>query len=81
MEATSTRLKEIIAEQLCLAPSEVQDNETLSGLGADSLDLIEIEMTVEEEFCICFPNEVAPKEGKTTVAEFIAVVAELEAMA
>jgi len=43
-------LKRVIAKQLQLDPSEITPESVLSELGATSLDLVEIIMTVEEEY-------------------------------
>ncbi len=69
-------IRAIIAEQFDIQPKFVCDNETFDQMGADSLDLIEIAMTAEDEFVIDIPDEVLPKEGATTVSEFIAIVAQ-----
>ena len=81
MEATASSIKETIAEQLGLDLCEVKDTATFDELMADSLDLIEITMTVEDLFFVEIPDALVPNEGKTTVAEFIALVAGLKAAA
>jgi acyl carrier protein len=81
MDTRTNSIKETIAEQLGMPVSEVKDAATFDDLLADSLDLIEIVMSVEDEFLIEISDEMLPKEGKTTVAEFIAVVSGLKAAA
>ena len=50
-------LKEIIAEQLRTEPSEIGDTaDVIEVLGADSLDVVEILMSVEEQFAISVPD-------------------------
>ncbi len=45
------RVREIIAEQLGINEDEIQPNYTFMGdLGADSLDLVELILALEEEF-------------------------------
>lgn len=51
MATTYERLKAIIVEQLGVEESEVVPSASfIDDLGADSLDLVELIMTVEEEF-------------------------------
>jgi len=51
----------IIAEKLKREPSTVSESSTLQELGADSLDIIEIIMNVEEQFLIHIDDEKAEK--------------------
>lgn len=54
-------LKEIIAEQLRTDPSDINDHDdVIEALGADSLDVVEILMSVEEHFGINVPDEDIP---------------------
>ena len=54
-------LKEIIAEQLRIEPSDIGDYaDVIEALGADSLDVVEILMSVEEQFNINVPDEDIP---------------------
>ncbi len=56
------RIIEIIAEQLGMDISEVQPDSTyIEDLGADSLDIVELIMAIEEEFEIEIPDEDAEK--------------------
>lgn len=56
------KIKEIIAEQLGLRDDEiVNDANFLEDLGADSLDIVELVMTMEEEFDLEIPDEDAEK--------------------
>lgn len=60
MVATSldTKVKEIIASQLSLRVEEVKaDSSFIDDLGADSLDIVELIMEMEEEFDIEIPDE------------------------
>jgi acyl carrier protein len=81
MDAIASSIKETIAEQLGLVPSEVKDTATFDDLMADSLDLIEIAMTVEDQFLIEISDAMLPNEGRTTVAEFIAIATQLKSAA
>lgn len=52
------KMKEIIAEQLSVDPSEVEVGSNFKDdLGADSLDLFELVMALEEEYNIEIPSE------------------------
>jgi len=54
------KLQNIIAEVLNIEPDEVSMNSTfVDDLGADSLDVFQIIMGIEEEFDIEIPTEVA----------------------
>lgn len=51
-------LKEIVAEQLNVETSELKEETNFSDdLGADSLDLFELAMAMEEKFDIEIPSE------------------------
>ena len=54
------KLKKIIAEVLNIEPDEItMDTTFVEDLGADSLDIFQIIMGIEEEFDIEIPNEAA----------------------
>jgi acyl carrier protein len=56
------RIIEIIAEQLGMDIEEIQPECTyVEDLGADSLDIVELIMAIEEEFEIEVPDEDAEK--------------------
>lgn len=44
------RIREIIAEQLDMKLEDITENASLKDLGLDDLDIVEIEMSLEEEF-------------------------------
>lgn len=55
---TNEKLKEIIAAQLRIDPSEIADDtDVVDDLGADSLDVVEILMVIEEEFGVTIPDD------------------------
>lgn len=52
------KIQKIIAEKLSVDPSDVvPEAKFVDDLGADSLDLVELIMTMEEEFDIEIPDE------------------------
>ena len=56
------RVKKIIAEQLGVEGEEVTpEAKFVEDLGADSLDIVELVMALEEEFGIEIPDEDAEK--------------------
>lgn len=56
------RVKKIIADQLSLDEEEIgMDSSFIDDLGADSLDIVELIMALEEEFDIEIPDEDAEK--------------------
>ena len=58
MEAISDRVFAIIAEQLGVEAAELTpEANLLDDLGADSLDVVELTMALEEEFTIQVPDE------------------------
>lgn len=56
------KLKQIVVEQLGVEESEITlDASFIEDLGADSLDVVELIMALEEEFDISIPDEDAEK--------------------
>lgn len=67
------KLKQIIAEVLNVDPEEITPDTTfVDDLGADSLDVFQIIMGLEEEFDIEIPAEKAEKI--TTVEEAVEMI-------
>jgi acyl carrier protein len=64
------RIKKIIVEQLGVEEGDVQmESSFIEDLGADSLDIVELIMALEEEFDIEIPDSEAEKI--TTVADAV----------
>ncbi len=56
------RIKNVIAEQLGLDVEEIKmESSFVDDLGADSLDIVELIMALEEEFDMEIPDEDAEK--------------------
>ncbi len=52
-------IKNILSQQLRVDPETItEDTEIISDLGADSLDIVEMLMTIEQEYGIVVPDEV-----------------------
>lgn len=63
-------VKEVVVEQLNVSPDEVkEDSEFVKDLAADSLDVVELVMALEEKFDIEIPDSAAEKI--TTVKDVI----------
>ena len=62
MESLEARVKKIIVEQLSVEEDAVKpEAKFVDDLGADSLDIVELVMALEEEFKIEIPDEDAEK--------------------
>jgi len=61
-EEISQKVKSVIADQLSSDVSKIENPHSfLDDLGADSLDIVELVMSFEEEFDIEIPDEDAEK--------------------
>lgn len=62
MESIEQRVKKIVAEQLGVNEAEIKNESSfLDDLGADSLDMVELVMALEDEFETEIPDEEAEK--------------------
>ncbi len=75
MSATvEERVRNIICDQLAVEPEKVLQNASfIDDLGADSLDIVELVMTMEEEFDLDIPDEDAEK--MKTVGDVVKYIA------
>lgn len=70
------KLKKIIAEQLNIDEDIISPESSFKDdLGADSLDIVELVMAVEEEFDIEFPDEDA--ENISTVSDAVEYISSM----
>lgn len=77
MSSVLDKVKGIIVEQLSAEAEEVtMDSTFVDDLGADSLDIVELVMALEEEFDIEIPDEDAEKIK--TVGDAVKYVEEKE---
>ena len=68
MEEVQAKLKEIVIDRLNSEEDQIKPEASIvEDLGADSLDIVELIMGIEEEFDIEIPDEDAEK--LTTVGE------------
>jgi acyl carrier protein len=80
MSDTLAKVKEIVAEQLGVDVSEVKPEASFQNdLGADSLDLVEVVMALEEEFDVDIPDEDA--DSIHTVQEAVDYIDQKQAAA
>lgn len=64
------KLQKIIAEQLEIDIEDITpDSDVIDDLGADSLDIVDLVMSVEDEFEIEVPDEAI--EGMRTVDDLV----------
>ncbi len=69
------QVKKIVVDQLGVDEAEVTENASFTDdLGADSLDVVELVMALEEEFDLEIPDEDAEKIG--TVGEAMKYIQE-----
>ncbi len=62
MASVEEKVKEIVCEQLGISEDEVApEKHFIDDLGADSLDIVELVMAMEENFEIEIPDEDAEK--------------------
>ncbi len=66
------KIAAIIADQLDMEESDITSDSTFEDLGADSLDVVDVIMTLEDEFDIEIPDEAI--EGMKTVGELVKYV-------
>jgi acyl carrier protein len=69
-EEILSKVKRIVSETLGIDEGEIKPETTfVDGLGADSLDIVELIMNFEEEFGIEIPDQDA--EGISTVGDVV----------
>lgn len=75
MADVEAKVKEILAEQAVLEPSDVTLDSTLEDLGIDSLGLVESIFAIEEAFDISVPfNANEPDAGDFDISTVGAIV-------
>lgn len=78
-DTINSRIKEIIAEQAMLEPSEVTDTATPQDLGIDSLGLVESIFALEEEFDITIPfNANEPEKSEFDITNMGTIIAAVQ---
>ena len=70
---TIDKVKELLAAQLNISKDKIQDDSKLvEDLGADSLDMVEMLMTLEDEFGVSISDEDAL--NLKTVADIVSYI-------
>lgn len=70
---TIDKVKEIISEQLCIdADSITENSKVIADLGADSLDIVELIMALEDEFGISVDEDKVQK--LVTVGDIVKII-------
>ena len=78
METMYERGREILAEQLRIDPARVVPEARIKkDLGADSLDILQLLMRIEDKYGITIPDEALA--GFETVADVVGYLEKLEA--
>lgn len=73
--STIDKVKKIIAEQLCISTDDIKDDANIiDDLGADSLDVVELLMSFEDEFKVSIPDEKL--EELKTLPQIVALIDE-----
>jgi acyl carrier protein len=76
-KTTDQKVRDIVVEQLGVKPEQVvPEAKFIEDLGADSLDVVELVMALEEEFGHEIPDEEAEK--LTTVGDVIKYIEDLQ---
>ena len=66
------RVKEVIAKQLRIDAATISDNAAVvEDLGADSLDIVEMLMTLEDEMNIIIPDDVNGLKTVKDIATYL----------
>ena len=68
------KIKSIVADKLSINADDITMDTTLEDLGADSLDIVELIMALEEELEMEIPDEDA--EGFKTVGDVVEYITE-----
>lgn len=66
------RVKEIIGKQLRIDPKDIKDDDAIiEDLGADSLDIVELLMTLEDTLNITIPDDTVDLKTVKDIAEYL----------
>ncbi|MBE6683077.1 MAG: acyl carrier protein [Ruminococcaceae bacterium] len=66
------RVKEVIAKQLRIDIADIDDNAAIvADLGADSLDIVEMLMTLEDEMDIIIPDDATGLKTVKDIATYL----------
>ena len=73
--STIDKVKRLIAEQLCISTGDIKDDaNVIEDLGADSLDVVELLMSFEDEFKVSIPDDQL--ENLKTIPQIVKTIDE-----
>lgn len=71
---TLEKVRQLVAEQLCIPVEDVKEDSDIVELGADSIDVVELLTTLEDQLNITIPESKV--EGLRTVASIVKLIDE-----
>lgn len=75
------RIKEIVAEQAVLEPSDITLDQSLDDLGIDSMGVVEAIFSIEESFDIQVPfNANEPEKSEFDISSVQSIVTAVESL-
>ena len=69
-------VKKLVAEQLCISTDDIADDADIVELGADSIDVVELLTTFEDEFEVTIPDEKV--ESLKTIPAIVKAIEEIK---
>ena len=73
--ATFDKVRDMLAEQLSVEPAKITaESEFVADLNADSLDLMEFMLALEDEFGITIPEDDDAMKGIKTVGDAVKLI-------
>ena len=73
--ATFDKVRDMLAEQLSIEPAKITaESEFVADLNADSLDLMEFMLALEDEFGITIPEDDDAMKGIKTVGDAVKLI-------
>lgn len=73
---TIDKVKQIVAEQLCLPVDEIADDADIMALGADSIDVVELLTTLEDDYGVSIPDSKV--EEMRTIPAIVKIIEEFK---
>lgn len=73
---TIDQVKKTVAEQLCIPVDDIADDADIMALGADSIDVVELLTTLEDEYGISIPDSKV--EAMRTIPGIVSVIEEIK---
>lgn len=81
MSDVAKKVRDILAEQAFLEPSDITDDQTLESLGIDSLGLVEAVFAIEESFDVQVPfNANDPTDSEFDITNVKSMIVAVEGL-